>query len=578
MPQNITQLSATGSYSDLTTADVTTQAAWSVSDSTIATVGANTGIIAIQPAGQIWGATIGVTATLAPGTPGTASMLVIASDSGSVAPRMPQQDDHWRALGLTPFQSYWGCQEQTGSLMGSGSAALTLTASISIGNTQYQTTTPGWIRNAIAISGGLGQSFFVNLAPPTANGNSFAFLCYSSLAKSNTNDSGLLGILHPTPASRKYILLGVSAGPLYTGNEATYQTPVGPVTQEHYDRVHPYLLVLNNTTGDVVIATDITVGISGSSPAVPTDAAKGFGSIGGRPTPSASFLYMAIATGTVAEALSSTSASADFLTRLGWNVVWKDCPTDSGTIKLPFLPSHYKQLGFQPWTATWNMQDTLGQTSLSSFDMWSGKSISGWSMTVNAASAYEYALPNWTRKGLALQATTTSRAFINNVFGPPANFDSTGSMAMLTYGVFKQPTVSSIPLGCGSTSAAASQALCVVLTTGQPVALCAGGSATGSTSICDGRVHPLMLVYDKTNSRMKLYTDFEKLTGSFNALALTTSVTSSFGIGNASNLAATAVSGAYLYTAFATGTLAESLSDDGVASAYLKALGWTIPW
>src|SRR5262245_36558233 len=122
-------MTATGSYSDAHTENDTTDVAWSVSDTSITTIGLHTGLLTTQPAGKIWGATVGVTATLSPGTPGTASLLVIASDSGSVAPRMPQQDSHWQALGLSPWGAYGGLQEPSGSnVVLSGSAGYTLTA------------------------------------------------------------------------------------------------------------------------------------------------------------------------------------------------------------------------------------------------------------------------------------------------------------------------------------------------------------------------------------------------------------------------------------------------------------------
>src|SRR4051812_23301994 len=127
MPQNITQFTATGTFSDTSTVDITNTAAWAVSDSSIVIVGAANGQVTIQAAGKIWGADVGLTATLAPGTAGTASLVVIASDSGSVAPRMPQQDNHWVALGLSPWGAYGGCQEPTGTLVLSGSAGYTLT-------------------------------------------------------------------------------------------------------------------------------------------------------------------------------------------------------------------------------------------------------------------------------------------------------------------------------------------------------------------------------------------------------------------------------------------------------------------
>lgn len=328
MPQNTSQLTATGSYSDSTTQNITNTVTWTVSDTSIATVNAANGLVTIQPAGQIWGGTIGVTATLAPGTPGTASLIIVASDSGSVAPRMPFEDSQWSALGLSPWGSYWGFQEGAGNPVSSGSNSLTLTA----------------------------------------------------------------------------------------------------------------------------------VGVS----------------------------------------------------------------------------------------------------------------------------VYSYSLPNWTRKFVNLAQSTTQRFSLLNSFGPPPNYDCTGSMAMLVYGMFAKPSATSVVMGTGNanlTTGAPVSVLAEILTTGVPQVYCSGSNVAGIQSIADGRVHPVLLVYDKTNLRVKLYTDLEKVTGSVGGgLRLANSTTASLGIGNASVTTLNSASGSYGFFAFCTGSVAESFSDDGIASAFMKSLGWSLPW
>lgn len=147
MTQNITQFSATASYSDNTTGSVTLTANWQTSDTGIASVNSS-GVVTINAGGKIWGGDIGITASVGSAF-GTGTILVISSDSGSVFPKMPQQDNHWQLLGLSPWGAYGGCQELTGNLVLSGSAGYTLTANAGSGaGIQYgqSITGGGWTR------------------------------------------------------------------------------------------------------------------------------------------------------------------------------------------------------------------------------------------------------------------------------------------------------------------------------------------------------------------------------------------------------------------------------------------------
>ena len=102
---------------------------------------------------------------------------------------------------------------------------------------------------------------------------------------------------------------------------------------------------------------------------------------------------------------------------------------------------------------------------------------------------------------------------------------------------------------------------------------CSGTVTTGINSHVDGRAHPFLAVYDVTNSRAKLYTDLEAITGSFGVL----NVSPALGMG-ALVSGQTAASASHLYFAVSTGSVAEALSDNGRASQFLKALGWTLTW
>jgi hypothetical protein len=579
------QHTATGTYSDATTSNITTTAVWTVSDSTIATIGGATGLATYANAGKIWGADIGVTATLAPGTPGTSSLLVISQDSGSVNPLMPQQNNHWQALGLSPWGVWFGCQELTGNLVGSGSAGFTLTANGGAGiGVQYGQAPVGggWLRTFIAITGSSNTRVAAAAAVgPNPSTTSVAFLGYINAGASGAN-TALLGMIGASAANRIYIDFPfASAGHLRLTSNFGNKNLMGPSSMTHTDRVHPILLIYNKTTSEVWAATDISLIMSGGQPAVADDI-KGFGSIGAATT-SSSISWLAVATGSIVEALCSASASADFLTRLGWTVTWKDCPTDSGSIKAPFLPGHWKSLGITPWTATWNHQEEV--SALDTFDRWDGKNIIGWRYITSGVDAFRHAVPGWTRKGIRIILTNDRGV---HTLATPGNslFDPTGSFAMLVYATASGSSVAGtsaaiLGTGCAFTSPSASWGGVVnVGGVQKPVIYCVANSTTGSITVPYGdRVHPWLFVYDVTNSRVKLYSDLEAVTGTFTQLQLTVNVTGTYGWGAGPGYTnRVACSGVYMYSAVTTGSQAELLSTDGQASQFLKTMGWSPTW
>lgn len=588
MAQNITQWTATGSYSDASTADITNTAAWTVSDTSIITIGGANGQVTIQPAGSIWGATVGVTATLSPGTPGTASLLVIASDSGSVAPRMPQLNEHWSALGLSPWGSWWGFQEASGSdtVVGSGSAPFNLTrsdgATTGDGTGLHQNAEfTGWTRRGIVMSGSTGQRLWADTGTgPDCNTTSVAWLSYGQLQENHSiGAQGFMGWFHVANAGRMNIAaqnVNPPAGGIRLTSFNGSKNTVGPFNEDHSDRLHPFLLIWNASTSELWGFSDDVIAMSGGQPTV-GDGAKGLGNRTNVVPPSSSFVFLACATGSIVERLCDPSASADFLSRLGWNVPWKTCPTDSGSIKCPFLDIHYKELGLTTWTTTWNFQGMESQVQ-NSYDQWSGYSSEGWQLAGAATTAGQIAA-GWKRKAVIFPSSNSTR--LATIATANMKYDQTGSMAIIGYVSSSIAIANRQFLGQHGTSTT-HQPVTFVATLGDagnktPVLYCAGATATGSAAICDGRYHPLLIVYDATNSRAKLYTDLEKVTGSFNALSLVASVTGNLGFGGRGIFTSPPPMGV-VWGAFCTGALAESLSDDGVASDYLKRLGWSVPW
>ncbi len=585
--QNINQWTATGSYSDASTADITNNVTWTVSDPAVSIV-SSTGLVTIESAGKIWGANVGVTATLAPGTPGTGTIMCIASDSGSVSPRMPQQNDHWQALGLSPWGSWWGFQEASGSdfFIGSGSDNFALTASAGGGQgILYQQATRGnvWTRSAVSITGTLSPDtriYATASVGPNYQTTSVAYLGYIETGEMPGSCPIFGGI--SSKIIDRHMVVSAVGGPrrgqldLRVGNTGLKQL-IGN-NMRFDDRVHPFLLIRNAATSEVRCYTDTCVSFSGSfSPSA--DGEKGFGgnTLAGSTIPSASLLWMAMATGSIVERLCDYSASADFLTRLGWNVEWKTCPIDSGSIKCPWLPHHWTEIGYPEWKAVWNLQEASGTSPSTLATVSIDHKALDLQGTVGPGS-----VEGWRRQAHRVANNTdASLSRANNKNGSDLSkwrWNQTGSMAILCY-LSASATSGTDPRTVVGQAAAITDSPPVNFMSyfgsdGKPVILCAGSSATGSVSIMDNRAHPWLMVYDSPQQRVKLFTDREIVSAPFSALVA--AVTGVLYVGK-NPAGTTSAAFSALYLAFATGSVAEALSDDAAGTSFLRALGWTVP-
>ncbi len=351
MAQNISQMNVTGTFTDGTAQTP----AWSVSDTSLVTIGAGNGVLTIQSAGKIWGGNVGVTATLDSLPSQSASIHVIASDSGSAAPRMPQLDVHWTDLGLSPWGAYGGLQEPSGSNCAlSGSAPYTLTMHGAGAGVQYQQGELNWLRNFMIISGaaGLGMSSNSGTAnAPDPNHASCAWLAYGRV-QPGTSVGHLMGNLtagintfrignQNTSHSGEFEFVGPNS--TTPGRNLT-----GPLSDTAESRVKPFLLVFNWTTGDCLAATCDSITLSASCSPFASTGLNGLGAAPGRTAGSGSWCYYASATGSIVEPLTNPQNAAAFLKKLGWTVSWDPCPTESGSISCPFLPYHWAGLGLQP--------------------------------------------------------------------------------------------------------------------------------------------------------------------------------------------------------------------------------------
>ncbi len=564
---------ATGTYSDTSTGIIDNEVTWTATDAGLLTIGATTGIATPTAAALVFGAMTGITASLS-GVVGSADVHIIALDSGTI--RMPLVDAHWVDAGLSPWGTTFGLQEATGSCIGSGSAGYTLTAkdgATSGAGKQYRqaVTNGNWNRVGIQCSGGLGEQLVaVSGVGPNVNATSTAWLAYMIMNPGPTFNYSA-GIIGSVAANRLAVATDGAVNSI--GNCAlNCQNKLKNVTGPYMrmdDRVHPYLLVYNRTSQEAWLATDNGIMMSGGIALGFNDDLKGFGGPTSAASPSATFVYFASATGSIVEPLASPSGAADFLTRLGWTVSWKGCPTDSGTIKLPFTQDHWKNIGCTPWAAAFNCTALTGQ--LTTIDNWAGTNQDGWALTQNINVIHQYQEKGWSRSGVLVKEIANARFNnSNNLIG-----SYTGSAAFLAYARLGTVTGAARHLFGGGTSGANGSRFFVHYdVNGIPALSCSGTLTSGTIDHRDSRVHPFLIVYDVTNSRAKLYTDLAKHTGTYGVL----NVTPTIGLGSLFGAAAFAATASFVYFAVCTGSTAVTLSDDGQASVFLKNLGWNLSW
>jgi hypothetical protein len=188
---------------------------------------------------------------------------------------------------------------------------------------------------------------------------------------------------------------------------------------------------------------------------------------------------------------------------------------------------------------------------------------------VNLASAgaghlYQQAVAGWSRLAVRTVDGTVGQRWINSVGAPNP---LTTSVTLLAY--VDMPTTSP---GLVRDLLGLVNNLNVNLSSTSPARVrinCASVFASG-TGTPQSAVRPVVVVYDRTNSTVKVYTDQEKITGTYNA-----TVSSGTQVYLGGVLAAPPSAG-YLYAAEWSGADAEM--SDATVKTMLETLGWTIPW
>jgi hypothetical protein len=201
--------------------------------------------------------------------------------------------------------------------------------------------------------------------------------------------------------------------------------------------------------------------------------------------------------------------------------------------------------------ATGNLADSIGATTLAA----------------NGAVTYQNAVTGWTRKAAGIPAATSAR--FQAAAGIGANPAST-SVLWLGFLKVTGAAANRGVMTAGGAAVGTDLEAMSVATTHVPRLTTVAVTADGASDPT-GAVRPWVICYDRTNSRVTLYTDQEKIPGTYNAGV--TDGNKGFGaVQNASVAAASSV----LYGACFSGSAA--VLTDAQIKKLLQTMGWTISW
>lgn len=236
------------------------------------------------------------------------------------------------------------------------------------------------------------------------------------------------------------------------------------------------------------------------------------------------------------------------------NKVSKDATSG---IYVPETSAEWTALSLTAPADLWLTQESSGNLA---------DSIGSVTLTANASPSYSNAITGWTRVGVGFtEGTANQRITAAAGVGPSP---ATTSIAILAYLKITTAAAGATRgiLGLGSNLAVQQQSGF------QKIRIaCVGVNTNGTANYADGSVHPFLFVYDRTNTKVVVYTDLETFTGTYGAGALDGN--KGYGAGGS---VTTPTGMNVLYGAMYTGASAEALSTQATAKSYLQALNWTI--
>jgi hypothetical protein len=302
------QMVATGTYSDLSTADITADVTWTSGTEAVATISNGEGT-----EGEVTPLTVGptlITATLG-AVSGDETLTLDVDVDATSGKGVPSTAFQWLMVGLT-IDSAWLAQEASGNLAGYGPSAFTLTAN---GTPLYQQAVTGWTRTASAFNQVAAQRFGA-AAGVGPNPASTSVLWFGYMV-ADTLPSAVRGMLNAGGNVGVGLVNGSGNLRLYVNAVTVDDSTTLPPTD---NLVHPIVVKVDNTGSAAVLYTDEakTVGTYAAA----TDGTKGFGGgiFSASPPALSGVLLGAVASGANAELTDAQIKT--ILENLHWSPPW----------------------------------------------------------------------------------------------------------------------------------------------------------------------------------------------------------------------------------------------------------------
>jgi hypothetical protein len=307
------QMTATGTYSDLSTADITADVTWSSGTPTVATISNGVGT-----EGEVTPLLVGdtlITATLG-AVSGDETLTLDVDVDATSGKGVPSTEFQFTMLGVT-LTSAWLAQEASGNLAGLGPSAFTLTANAT---PLYQQAVTGWTRTASAFNQTSGQRFAATSGTgPNPSSTSVLWLGYMV---ADTIPGGVRGLMNAAGGAGTGVAIGYVNGSgnlrLHCVLVETDDSTTLPATD---NLVHPFVLKYDRTNSAVVMYTDEARTV-GTFSALAADGLKGFGAgvYSASPPALCGVLYGFVLSGAAAEL--SDAQIRTLLEDLHWSVAW----------------------------------------------------------------------------------------------------------------------------------------------------------------------------------------------------------------------------------------------------------------
>ena len=222
---------------------------------------------------------------------------------------------------------------------------------------------------------------------------------------------------------------------------------------------------------------------------------------------------------------------------------------------MPQTAHDFKILGLGVPSSLWPCQEAAGNLA---------GSLGGFTLTAGGAPTYQNTKTAWTKKALVFTQVASQRFQAASGTGPNP---STQSVSWFCYFYLTGAPAANGRLLMAAANSATTGVMALFQTTGVIRLDCKGVTATGAYNYNDGLVHPCLMVYDRTNTLVRIYTDKEQVDGTYDA----GTADNQKGIGGIG--ASTPAPAGVLWLSCSSGAVAE-----GRNKSTLSRLGWTLAY